>query len=89
MGETTLVSIRVPVKTAKRLKALATALKRSKSFLGAEALEEYLALQEWHIKAIERGVKSADAKRLIDQGEVEDWVDSWGKTKEKDTPKCK
>lgn len=88
MSDTTLISIRVPVKTAERLEALAEALKRSKSFLGAEAIEEYLTVQEWQIQAIQRGVKSADKDRLVDHNDVAAWVNSWGQPKEKRQPQC-
>jgi len=88
MNDTTLISIRIPVKTAERLDALATALKHSTSFLGAAAIEEYLSFHEWQIQAIEQGIESADAGKLIDHDEVTEWVGSWGKTEEKGIPKC-
>ena len=88
MAETTRVSIRVSVKTATRLKSLAAALKRSKSTLGAEALEEYLTLREWQIKAIKQGIKDADAGRMVEHNAVAEWIDSWGSADEKGLPQC-
>ena len=88
MSDTTLISIQIPVETSNRLNALAAALNRSTSFLGAEAIEKYLSFQEWQIKAIEHGIESADAGKLIDHNEVSDWVRSWGKTDENGMPKC-
>ena len=88
MAETTLLSIRVPVEVAERLAALAEATKRSKSFLGAAAIEEYLALQEWQIQEIQKGIRSADAGKLIEHGKVAQWVESWGSEQEEDAPQC-
>ena len=43
-----------------RLEALAEATGRSESLLAAEAVSEYLALQEWQVSAIETGIASLD-----------------------------
>lgn len=88
MAETTLLSIRVPVEMAERLAALAEVTKRSKSFLGAAAIEEYVALQEWQIQEIKKGIGSADAGKLIEHGKVTQWVESWGTEQEEDAPQC-
>ncbi len=53
---TTTLTVRVTPNTAERLEKLAQATKRSKSFLAAEAIEEYLALEEWHVQAILEGI---------------------------------
>ena len=51
----------MPKAQLERLKALALSTKRSKSFLAAEALDAYLAAQEWQIAAICEAVDAADA----------------------------
>src|SRR5258708_4536991 len=66
MAETTMISFQVPKETARKLEALAEATNRSEATLGAEAIEEYISLQEWQIEAIKQGIKSADQGRLID-----------------------
>ena len=55
MPTTTTISVRVQPEIGRRLEALAAATSRSKSWLAAEAIEEYLALQEWHVEAILEG----------------------------------
>ena len=50
--ESTLVSARIPGELAKRLEILAQEMHRSKSFLAAQAIEEFVDLQEWHVNAI-------------------------------------
>jgi predicted transcriptional regulator len=64
---------------AKRLGALAEATDRSKSFLAAQALEEYLSLQEWQIAAIRKGIKAADAGKLASHQEAVKRLKKWGR----------
>ncbi len=64
MSDTTLLSVRVPKKTAKRLAALADVTDRSMSYVAAQAIEEFLSLQEWQVKAIRQGLAEADAGQL-------------------------
>ena len=49
---TTTLTVRVRPEIAERLKMLSQATQRTKSYLAAEAIEEYLAVQEWHVQAI-------------------------------------
>jgi len=54
------VTVRVKPRTKTRLEALATATKRSKSFVIEEALEQYLDVNEWQIEGIARALTEAD-----------------------------
>ena len=54
------LTVRVAPEIARRLRNLAEATKRSKSFLAAEAIEEYLATQEWQVQAITAGIEQAE-----------------------------
>lgn len=60
------ISVRVKPEIAERLKSLSVMLKRSASLVAAEAIEEYLDLHEWQLKAIQKGVEDADQGRLIE-----------------------
>jgi predicted transcriptional regulator len=64
------LSIRVPTDLAERLERLARATAQSKSTLAAEALEEYLALQEWQIEAIQADIDGADRGEVQSMDEV-------------------
>jgi predicted transcriptional regulator len=70
-----------------RLAALAEATGRSESLLAAEAVSEYLALQEWQVSAIEAGIASLDREGGIAHEAVRDWIESWGTDDELDPPK--
>jgi len=67
---TTTLTVRVASDVAERLKRLADATQRSKSFLAAEAIEEYLSLQEWQVSAILEGIEAADKGQALDFEQV-------------------
>lgn len=70
MHQTSLVTVRVSNAVAKRLEKLAEAMDRSKSYLAAEAIEEYLDIHEWHIKAIKEGIAAVDRGETVPYEEV-------------------
>ncbi|MBI5343682.1 MAG: ribbon-helix-helix protein, CopG family [Deltaproteobacteria bacterium] len=59
-SKTSLISVRLPEDLAGRLENLAKSTDRSKSYLAACAVEEYLAVQEWQVKTIHDGIAAAD-----------------------------
>lgn len=65
MADSTLISVRVSAEIAQRLEKLAEATDRSKSWVAAQAIEEFLALHEWQVKAIQEGVEEADSGALV------------------------
>lgn len=83
------LSIRVPSEARDQLEELANVTGRTKSFLAAEAIECYLATQNWQIKAIEKSIKKADSKKskFITHQKVSDWLNSWGNEDEQEPPK--
>ena len=54
-------TVRVPDETAERLDRLAQKVDRSRSYIAAEAIEDYVAQQEWQLAEIEAG--QAEASR--------------------------
>jgi RHH-type transcriptional regulator, rel operon repressor / antitoxin RelB len=55
--------------------------------LAAEAINEYLELNEWQVAGIKRAITSLDRGKGISHDQVEDWVASWGGANEKPMPK--
>lgn len=53
-----------------RLGLLAEATHRPMSYLATEALRQYLDNNEWQIRAIQEGIRDADAGRLISQDDL-------------------
>ncbi len=64
------VTLRLDGATRKRLDRLAKATERSRAALAADAVRQYLDLNEWQVAAIEAGVKEADRGRFIDHAKL-------------------
>jgi RHH-type transcriptional regulator, rel operon repressor / antitoxin RelB len=86
MSSTT-VSVRIDPAIKKRLEKLAKSTGRSRSFLAAEAINEYLDLNEWQVAGIEKAVASLDRGEGVPHERVKEWVSSWGSKKERPAPK--
>jgi RHH-type transcriptional regulator, rel operon repressor / antitoxin RelB len=76
MPDSTTLTVRLDQSVKKRLEAAAARVRRSKSFLAAEAIEEYLSVQEWQIEAIGRGIETADRGELMPHDRVKAWAKS-------------
>lgn len=79
MAETTLISVRVPKDVATRLADLAEATDRSKSYVAGQAIEEFLTLQEWQVKAIRQGIAEANVGKLLRHEEAVKRLRKWGR----------
>ena len=79
------VSVETGVK--KRLERLAKNTGRSRSFLAAEAINEYLEINEWQVAGIKGATASLDRGDGIPHDQVRDWVASWGSANETPAPK--
>jgi len=58
-------SLRLSKDTKEKLQALADATGRTKSFLAQDAIEKYLELESWQIKAIQDGLKNIDENKVV------------------------
>lgn len=83
------LSVRLPSEARDQLEGLAHATGRTKSFLAAEAIEYYLAIQAWQIEAIEKSLKKANSKdaTFFSHQEISDWLSHWGAEEEQEPPK--
>lgn len=70
MQQSTLVTVRVRPEVAARLEKLAELMDRSKSYLAAEAIEEYLDIHEWQIQAIKEGITAAEHGETVSFDEI-------------------
>ena len=46
-------------------------------FLAAEAINEYLDLNEWQVAGIQKAVASLDRGEGVSHEQVKEWVSSW------------
>jgi RHH-type rel operon transcriptional repressor/antitoxin RelB len=80
------LSIRIPEDMMEQLCELATATERTKSFLAAEAIENYLATQAWQIKGVKEAIAKADSSKAkwYSHEEMSQWLTSWGTSHEQE-----
>ena len=79
-------TVRVDSGVKKRLERLAKSTGRSRSFLAAEAINEYLEVNEWQMDGIQRAIASLDRGEGIPHDSVKDWIASWGSGNDKLAP---
>jgi len=64
------MTIRVEHDVKERLEKLAKSTARSRSFLAAEAIRQYLDVQAWQVEQIIEGIAEAEAGELVDHEDV-------------------
>ncbi len=77
MPKTSFLSVRLPEELAERLENLAKSTDRSKSYLAACAVEEYLAVQEWQVKAVREGMAAAEKGEIAGHEEALKELKRW------------
>ena len=58
-------SLRIPKETKNKLEELAKATGRSKAFIAVEAIDKYIELESWQIRAVQDGIKAGDEGETI------------------------
>ena len=74
-------TVRVDSAVKKRLEKLAKSTGRSRSFLAAEAIAEYVDANEWQIAGIKAAMQSLDRDGDVPHEQVKQWVRSWAVVK--------
>jgi len=77
MAQSTTMTIRLEPEIKSRLDKLAAATHRSKSFLAARAVCEFVAVNEWQISELVDAVQEADAGDFASSEEVSAVFDKW------------
>jgi RHH-type transcriptional regulator, rel operon repressor / antitoxin RelB len=83
----TTFTVRVDASAKKRLERLAKNTGRSRSFLAAEAINEYLDVNEWQVAGIRQAIASLDRGEGVPHQQVKDWITSWDSDREQPIPK--
>jgi RHH-type rel operon transcriptional repressor/antitoxin RelB len=55
----------------------------SRSHLAAEAINEYLDLNEWQVAGIKQAILCLDRGETVSHEEVKDTITSWGSARER------
>lgn len=74
----TTLTIRLESDLKDRLDDLANATNRSKSFLAAEAIQEFVDLNEWQLQEIKAALAEADAGDFASEVELRQTLGQWG-----------
>ncbi len=77
MSQTSTMTIRLEADLKARLDKLAEATHRSKSFLAAEAVREYIELNEWQLQEIQNAIVEADAGDFASENSVNAVFGKW------------
>ena len=72
-------TLTIPEDLARRLESLAKTTRQSESSLASQAIEDFLTVQEWHIRAIEEGIAAADRGDIAGHEEALAELKRWGK----------
>ena len=79
MSGTTTITVRLASAVKDKLDNLARSTKRSRSFLAAEAIADYVDLNAWQVAEIEKAIGEADAGEFADESEVAATLSKWSR----------
>ena len=72
------MSVRLEPELEQRLDRLARATQRSKSFLAAQAIRDFVDLNEWQVQEIRNAIAEADQGDFASEDEVKEVLGKWG-----------
>jgi predicted transcriptional regulator len=72
------MTIRLEPELKSRLDKLSASTHRSRSFLAAEAVREFVEINEWQIQEIEDAIKEANASDFSTDQELQAVLNKWG-----------
>jgi len=83
----TVLSVRVPEELKEQLDYLSRSTKRSRAYLAAEALGDYVKKNAWRAKELHTAITEADRGVFVSHEAMVDWADALGTRKETAPPK--
>lgn len=83
----TVLSVRVPEELKEQLDYLSRSTKRSRAYLAAEALGDYVKRNAWRAKELHDAIKEADKGVFISHEAMVAWADSLGAGRASAPPK--
>ena len=72
--ESSVLTLRLDAKLKKQLDRLSKSMNRSRSFVAAQAIEEYVSVNEWQINEIKKGLAEADAGDFASEEEMQQTI---------------
>jgi len=77
LAENKVMTLRLEPELRKHLDGLAKAQRRSRSFIAAEAIREYVVVNEWQIEEIGKGLAEADRGEFASDEQVRRTMNKW------------
>jgi predicted transcriptional regulator len=74
MAESAVLTLRLDAKLKKDLDRLSKSMNRSRSFVAAQAIQEYVSVNEWQIAEIKKGLAEADAGDFATDEEMQQTI---------------
>ena len=83
---TTPFSIRIDDSVRHKLEQICDLTERSKAYITAKAIEEYVERNSWKVQALNKAKQDADKGEFISHHAMKAWADSLGTTHELPDP---
>lgn len=83
----TVLSVRVPEELKEQLDYLSRSTKRSRAYLAAKALGDYVRKNAWRAKELHEAIKEADKGVFVSHDAMMEWADKLGTSAETAPPK--
>ena len=77
MPESSVLTLRLDAKLKNKLDRLSKSMNRSRSFVAAQAIQEYVSVNEWQINEIKKGLAEADAGDFATEEQVQQVMKKW------------
>ncbi len=77
MGESSVLTLRLDAKLKNQLDRLSKSMNRSRSFVAAQAIQEFVTVNEWQVNEIKKGIAEADAGDFASDKEVQQVLKRW------------
>ncbi|MFZ3210959.1 MAG: ribbon-helix-helix protein, CopG family [Terriglobales bacterium] len=77
MGANTVVTLRLEPELRAQLDRLAKVQRRSRSFIAAEAIREYVTANEWQIEEIRKALQEANRGDFASERQVRRTMSKW------------
>jgi len=74
MSASSVLTLRVNAKLKNQLDRLSKSMNRSRSFVAAQAIQEYVSVNEWQINEIKKGLAEADAGDFATDEEMQQTI---------------
>jgi len=77
MAESSVLTLRLDARLKKQLDRLSKSMNRTRSFVAAEAIREYVELNEWQIEQVKKALVEADSGDFASAASVSRVVKKW------------